>query len=193
MELVDLSLIKPMLMRSLENPEAIKLFINEILLGKIFGMAICTILLILIIHYVYSLIYSLIKNRRNEGKSTKKTNNTPNYLSFNKIFYEKIKNNLWKYSHFFIWALILFLSWLIICILFRLLYIWWTACKFSPEENLVLWMRPYYSLLIFTIASMIIMFCFGHKFVRNLWIFIFILWIFFILMWRFISLWCIWL
>lgn len=92
MELVDLSLIKPMLMRSLENPEAIKTFTYG--LRKIFGMAICFILLILVIHYFYSLIYVLIKNRKFGQKNVKITKYTTNHSSFNKIFCEKIKDSL---------------------------------------------------------------------------------------------------
>lgn len=190
MELVDLSLIKPMLVRSLEDPEAIRLFTYG--LWKIFGIAICFILLILVIHYFYSLICILIKNRKFGQKNVKITKNTTNHSSFNKIFCEKIKYNLWKYRHFFVWLLLYFFSRLIISLVIWLLNIWWPTCNFSMEENYVLSMRPRYSLLIFSIASMLIMFCFGNKFIRNLWIFVFILWVFFILMWRFISLWCVW-
>lgn len=94
MELVDLSLIKPMLMRSLENPEAIKVFINEVVFMEIFGIAIGIIIVTLVIHYIYSLVYSLIKSRKNDKKDTNTINNTPNPFSFNNIFCEKIKNNL---------------------------------------------------------------------------------------------------
>lgn len=188
MELIDLSLIKPMLMRSLENPEAIKEFMN-ILLWKFIGSAIVIVMLTLVIHYIYSLIYSSIKSHKKEKEKEKKDSNPSD---FKELLWKKVKSNLYKYRYFFIWLLLLTLSWLFISLFFRLVDTWWMSCKFSPEENHLLWLRATYSLCIFIIASMFIMFCFGNKFVRNIWIFIFILWILFILMWKFISLWCAW-
>ena len=188
MMLADLSLIKPMLMRSLSNPEAIKEFMN-ILLGKFIGFAIVTIILIIVFHYIYSLIYSSIKTHKN-GKEKKEKDSISS--DFKELLCKKVKNNIYKYRYFFIWLLLLSLSWLFVSLFFRLLDTWWVSCKFSPEENYLLWLRATYSLCIFMIASMFIMFCFGNKFVLNIWIFVFILCIFFILMWKFISLWCIW-
>ena len=187
--LADLSLIKPMLIRSLSNPEAIKLFINYIILGKILATTIWIVIFILTVHYIYSLIYCLIKNRKNE-KMNEKQDRNPSY--FKELLLEKVKNNLYDYRYFFLWLLLLVLSWLFISLLFRLMDTWWISCQFSPEENYLLWLRAIYSLAIFIIASMLIMFCFGNKFVRNTWIFTFIICIIFILMWKFISLWCIW-
>jgi hypothetical protein len=96
--LADLSLIKPMLMRSLSNPEAIKEFMN-ILLGKFIGFAIVTIILIIVFHYIYSLIYSSIKTHKN-GKEKREKDSISS--DFKELLCKKVKNNIYKYRYFFI-------------------------------------------------------------------------------------------
>lgn len=187
MELTNLSLIKPMFMRSLSNPEALKFFINYLIgiMGLIFWIVIC----ILVVHFIYSLIYSIKKSSKKEQEKEQNLNKS----IFKETLLQKIKSNLRNYRYFFIWFLMLFLSRLIISIVYWLIDSWETiSCNFSPEENYLLWVWAIYSLYIFIIASIFIMFCFGNKFVRNLWIFILIICFWFILMGKFISLRCIW-
>ena len=185
MELIDLSPLKPMLMRSLSNPEAIKVFINYHLwlLGS-FG------LLVLWLFIIWSLLYFaylLWKNKEEKSKKKIIKKSVFEYL-------HKVKKPLRKLRYLIIWWILITCAWLLVSSIF---HIYTRAsgvynCSFSPEENKLLGYWAFLSLIIFFIAPLFIMFCFGNKFIRNIWILIYIFWILFIAMGKFISISCVW-
>lgn len=189
MELIDLSPIKPMLMRALANSEAIKTFINFHLwlLGS-FGLLLLHIFIICSLWYIAYLLREH-KVRENKNKQERKTiikNAISEYL-------RKVKRPLRKLRYLIIWFMLIFCAWLFVSMIFYI-YRWsrWYNCSFSPEENQILGYWSFLSLIIFLIAPLFIMFCFGNKFIRNIWILIYIFWIWFIAMWKFISIGCAW-
>ena len=185
MELIDVSPIKPMLIRSLENPEAIKLFINYNLwlLGSFW-------LLVLRIFIRLSLLYFAYLLWKNKGKGSKKD-------IIKKSFFEclkKVKKPLRKMRYIIIWIILIACARLLVSSIFYIynLGLTWYNCTFSPEENRILGYWAFLSLLIFLIAPVFIMFCFGNKFIRNIWILIYIFGVFFIAMGKLISISCAW-
>ena len=190
MELIDLSPIKPMLMRALENPEAIKLFINyHLWLLSSLG------LILLQVFILYSLLYTahlIWKNKVWQNKNKKERKEI-----IKKVFLEyldKIKKPLRKLRYLIIWGILITCARLIVSSIFYIYNIWltWYNCSFSQEENILLGYWAFLSLIIFLIAPVFIMFCFWNKFIRNIWILIYIFWILFIAMWKFISISCVW-
>lgn len=193
MELVDLSLIKPMLMRSLENPGAIKAFVN-IIFWWLMGVPTAIIITAIIISFLYKTIRDTIKEWNDENKEKNEKEKSP---SFWKICFSNLKYYLQKYRYFFIWWILLALCRMIVSLICRSISLRTTWMnipmdRFTPEEIVVLNNRLIYVLLFFIIAPIFIMFSFGNKFVRNMWIFVYILWISFILLWEFIELGYMW-
>ena len=185
MDLIDLSPIKPMLMRSLENPEAIKAFINYHL--WLLGSFELRVFWIFIIWSLLYLAYLLWKNKRENSKKEIIKKSVFEYL-------KKVKKPLRKLRYLIIWGILISCAWLFVSLIFNF-YAWASGvynCSFSPEESLILGYWSFLSLIIFLIAPVFIMFCFGNKFIRNIWILIYIFWIWFIAMWRFISIGCAW-
>jgi hypothetical protein len=95
--------------------------------------------------------------------------------------------------------LLLSLSRMVVSFVFRCISSWWMTTwidihinNFSDEELRLLGTRSLYTLLFFVIAPIFIMFSLWNKFVRNIWIFIYVLWIFFVPLWRFLQLWYSW-
>jgi hypothetical protein len=195
MESIDLSLIKPMLMRSLENPEAIKVFVNNIILWWFMGTPIVIIMTTIIVSFLYKTIHDTIKWWNDKNKEDKKE--VKSSTKFWKICFNNLKYYLQKYRYFFIWWILLALCRMIVSLLYRCISLQMTWVnipmdKFTSKEIMVLNHRIAYVLLFFIIAPIFIMVSFGNKFVRNIWIFIYILWILFILLWDFIQLGYMW-
>ena len=185
MELIDISPIKPMLIRSLENPEAIKVFINYHL--WLLGSFELLVLWIFIIWSLLYFAYLLWKNKEEKSKKNIIKKSVFEYL-------HKVKKPLRKLRYLIIWGILITCAWFLVSSMF---HIYTRAsgvynCSFSPEENLIFGYWSFLSLIIFLIAPIFIMFCFGNKFIRNIWILIYIFWIWFIAMWRFISIGCVW-
>lgn len=190
MELIDLSPIKPMLMRALANPEAIKVFINYHL--WLFGSFVLRFLNVFIICSLWYIAYLLLKSKiwKNKNKKERKKIIKKTFLEY----WHKVKKPLRALRYLIIWGILISCAWLFVSLIFYI-YTQESAvynCPFSPEENLILWYWAFLSLIIFLIAPVFIMFCFGNKFIRNIWILLYIFWIWFISMWRFISIGCAW-
>lgn len=191
MELIDLSLIKPMLIRSLENPEAIKNFINDVIFWWFIGIPICIITIIIILSIIFKTFRDVTKWWDNKEENKIKP-------GFWKSLFNNIKFYIKKYQDFFVWLLLLSLSRAAVSLIFRCISSWMSRWidlhinNFSDEELRLLGTRSLYTLLFFVIAPIFIMFSFWNKFVRNIWIFIYILWIFFVPSWRFLQLWYSW-
>ena len=191
MELIELSLIKPMLLRSLENPEAIKNFINGVIFWWFIGIPICIITTIIILSIIFKTFRDVTKwwDTKEENKAKP---------GFWKSLFNNIKFYIKKYQDFFIWLLLLSLSRMLVSFVFRCISSWMTTWidlhinNFSDEELRLLGARSLYTLFFFVIAPIFIMFSLWNKFVRNIWIFIYILWIFFVPLWRFLQLWYSW-
>lgn len=192
MELIDFSLLKHMLIKSLENPEAIKLFINYNL-GLFVGLE----WFILNIFITLSILYFTYLLRKNISKTSKNKNKTSKKKIFKEAFLEylqKLKRLLRKFRYLIIWAILIHFARLLVSGIFYIYNIGltWYNCPFSQEENTLLGYWAFLSLIIFLIAPVFIMFCFGNKFVRNIWIFIYIFGICFIAMWKLFSISCVW-
>ena len=195
-------------MRSFENPEIIKTFMNWVLkiYTSIMNPIIALIIAIVVISYIISLVVNTkskltgkfnIKNLKEHFKARKKdikerfTEEKVVEISKNRFL--KIKPYLRKCRYLIIWYILLRLAWYFVVLAF-----WYTNSKICLEswtqclewENQLLWLRSLYSLLFFLIAPMFITFCFWNKFVRNIGVLIYILWIIFILLWAFLNLWC---
>lgn len=195
-------------MRSFENPEVIKTFMNWVLkiYTSIMNPIIALIIAIVVISYIISLVVNTkskltgkfnIKNLKEHFKARKKdikerfTEEKVVEISKNRFL--KIKPYLRKCRYLIIWYILLRLAWYFVVLAF-----WYTNSKICLEswtqclewENQLLWLRSLYSLLFFLIAPMFITFCFWNKFVRNIGVLIYILWIIFILLWVFLNLWC---
>lgn len=191
MELIDLSPIKPMLMRSLENPEAIKVFINYNLwlLGS-FELLLLNVFIICSLLYIS---YLLLKSKIWKNKSKKERKNIIKNIFLE--YWHKVKMPLRELRYLIIWWILISFSWILVSAIFYIYNLWWNwwyNCSFSPEENHLLGSWAFLSLIIFLIAPLFIMFCFGNKFIRNIWILIYIFGIIFIAMWKFISIGCAW-
>lgn len=196
-------------MRSFENPEVIKTFMNWVLkiYTSIMNPIIALIIAIVVVSYIISLVVNTkskltgkfnIKNLKEHFKARKKdikerfTEEKVVEISKNRFL--KIKPYLWKCRYLIVWYILLGLAWYFVSLAFWYINskIWleqpWIQC--FEWENKLLWVRSLYSLLFFLIAPMFITFCFWNKFVRNIGVLIYILWIIFILLWAFLNLWC---
>ena len=195
-------------MRSFENPEVIKTFMNWVLkiYTSIMNPIIALIIAIVVISYIISLVVNTkskltgkfnIKNIKEHFKARKKdikerfTEEKVVEISKNRFL--KIKPYLRKCRYLIIWYILLRLAWYFVVLAFlytnsKICLESWTQCL--EWENQLLWLRSLYSLLFFLIAPMFITFCFWNKFVRNIGVLIYILWIIFILLWVFLNLWC---
>jgi len=191
MELIDLSLIKPMLIRSLENPEAIKNFINGVIFWWFIGIPICIITTIIILSIIFKTFRDVTKWWDTKEENKRKP-------GFWKSLFNNIKFYIKKYQDFFVWLILLSLSRMLVSLVFRCISSWMTTWidlhmnNFSDEELRLLGARSLYTLLFFVIAPIFIMFSLWNKFIRNIWIFIYMLWILFVPLWRFLQLWYTW-
>jgi hypothetical protein len=191
MELIDLSLIKPMLIRSLENPEAIKNFINGVIFWWFIGIPICIITTIIILSIIFKTFRDVTKWWDTKEENKRKP-------GFWKSLFNNIKFYIKKYQDFFVWLILLSLSRMFVSLVFRCISSWMTTWidlhmnSFSDEELRLLGARSLYTLLFFVIAPIFIMFSLWNKFIRNIWIFIYMLWILFVPLWRFLQLWYTW-
>ena len=160
MELIDLSPIKPMLMRALANPEAIKVFINYNLwfLGSL-ELQLLSIFIICSMSYIS---YLILKSKvwKNKSKEERKKIIKDIFLEY----WHKVKKTLRKLRYLIIWGILISCSWLLVSMMFYI-YRWtrWYNCSFSPEENQILGYWSFLSLIIFLVAPLFIMFCFGSK------------------------------
>lgn len=196
-------------MRSFENPEVIKIFMNGMV--KLNIMIVCYILrLVFIACVIVYIIYFLaetapkfncklnIKNLkqylRKRRQEIKGTFTKEKIKELSKKRFLKIKPYVWKCRYLIIWQILLQLSWYFVSLCFRFINKvkvipdWNNIC--SEQELSLLWTRSLYTFLFFIIAPMFITFCFWNKFVRNIWILIYILWIIFCFLWLFLDLSC---
>jgi hypothetical protein len=180
-----------MLIRSLENPEAIKNFINGVIFWWFIGIPICIITTIIILSIIFKTFRDVTKwwDTKEENKAKP---------GFWKSLFNNIKFYIKKYKDFFVWLLLLSLSRMLVSLVFRCISSWMTTWidlhmnSFSDEELRLLGARSLYTLLFFVIAPIFIMFSLWNKFIRNIWIFIYMLWILFVPLWRFLQLWYTW-
>lgn len=195
-------------MRSFENPEVIKTFMNWVLkiYTSIMNPIIVLIIAVIVVSYIISLVVNTeskltgkvnIKNLKEHFKVWKKDIKERfteiKVVKISKNRFLKIKPYLRKCRYLIIWYVLLRCAWIFVSLALRLINTKirsqpWTQCL--EWENQLLWLRSLYSLLFFLIAPMFITFCFWNKFVRNIGVLIYILWIMFILLWVFLNLWC---
>ena len=195
-------------MRSWENPEVIKIFMNWVLkiYTSIMNPIIALIIAVIVVSYIISLVVNTeskltgkfnIKNLKEHFKVWKKDIKgrftEVNVVKISKNRFLKIKPYLRKCRYLIIWYVLLRCAWNFVVLALRVINTKirqqpWTQCL--EWENQLLWLRSIYSLLFFLIAPIFITFCFWNKFVRNIGVLIYILWIIFILLWVFLNLWC---
>lgn len=194
-------------MRSFENPEVLSLFVNWILkiYVSIMNPVIYFILCSCIISYIVCLLINTesklngkfnIKNLKQHfvqwRKDIKARFSEGKVVEISKNWFFKAKPYLWKCRYLIIWYVLLKSALYLVTLLFwginklNIIIPWWC----SDIENKLLWRGSLYAFILFLIAPIFITFCFWNKFVRNIWIFIYILWICLVLVWWFLSLWC---
>ena len=199
-------LIKEMFMRSFENTEVIQNFVNWLLsiYVSIVTPIIILLLAILVMSYIISLLINTesklhgkfnIKNLKQHLKrwkqDVKERFTKDKVVEISKNRFSKIKPYAWKCRYFVIGYVLLGLAWYFVSLEF-----WAINSKFKVTtqcvewESHLLWLWSLYSLLFFLIAPIFITFCFWNKFIRNIWILIYILWILFIPLGMFLQLWC---
>ena len=194
-------------MRSFENPEVIKTFMNWVI--WIYIDVTNTILLLILAVCLISFIICLVLNTESTRKITAKLSNfklhfkqrhesvkarftKEKVIEISKKRFLMAKPYLWKCRYLVIWYILLWISRLLVSLIIRLInnsnvkIPWWC----NEVENWLLWIWSLYALILFIIAPMFITYCFENKFVRNIWIFIYILWIFLLFLWWFLALWC---
>ena len=184
-------LIKEMFMRSFENPEVIKQFMNWILkiYVSIMNPVISFIIIVSILSYIVSLLVNTesklngkfnIKNLKQHfvqwRKDVKVRFTEGKVVEISKNRFLKIKPYLWKCRYLVIWYILLGLAWFFVS-----LELWVINSKFKVTtqclewESYLLWLWSLYSLLFFLVAPVFITFCFWNKFIRNIWILIYTL------------------
>ena len=180
----DYSILHDMLINAWKNIKWVQAFCNIMawVYIKIFSY-IAVLLLIIWLISLFILIY-----KRHFPKISKKM--------IKNIFIKRWQINK-KFYRFFryviLWGILLACSRLFISIIFYLLknpaqseinYQW------APEEQpRFLWTIALQALLFFIMAPYFIWLSFGNKFVRNIWILIYIIWISIILLWYLSNLW----
>jgi len=203
-------------MRSFENVDVLREFIE--FLFYIYVAIIVRIIVVIIIISIVSYIIYLIANTKFNIKIWKESKCIKRILRyvkelFNKeniklIFekdnlkdtfknrYLRVKPYLWKCRYLIIWLILFLLSWAFVSFLYWIITMIANKQYFllnrwcTGIEGELLWMGSIYTLILFVIASIFITFSFWNKFVRNIWIFIYILWISLIFLWLFLTLWC---
>lgn len=193
-------------MRSFENPEVLPLFVNWILkiyvsiMNPVIYFILCSCIISYIICFLINTESKLngkfnIKNLKQHfvqwRKDVKARFTEGKVVEISKNWFFKAKPYLWKCRYLIIGYILLMLAWFFVSLEF-----WGINSKFKVTtqcvewESQLLWLWSLYSLLFFLIAPMFITFCFWNKFVRNIWILIYILWILFIPLGMFLQLWC---
>ena len=179
-------IIEDLFIRSIQNPEAIKSLINYYL-DSLNSTIICIVIASFIIWIIYYL-YILLDSIKFKWNKIKKSDCKKSLL----YVFQKAKKLLRKRRYFIIWYILTLTSRTLVSIIFRFWRRIPCECTFSDAENALFGVRAFYSLIIFIIASQFIMFCFWNKFIRNIWIFIYICWIIFITLWKLFNMSCIW-
>lgn len=176
--------------QTLQNPEKVKTFIR--ILDWAFYKLFWPIVLILVSIKIAILIYQVYKKTKwKVNKDTKSEQITP-------ILIKDISQRQKKLNHSLVYLIIgeflqLF-NW-------KLVDFWFSLFSHNnatenigikihnPEINTILTNWSILSFLIFSFAPFFIAFCFGNKFIRNLWILIYVFGILFIGLGYFLNLW----
>ena len=180
----DYSILQDMLINAWKNIKWVKAFWNIVAWAyfEIFSY----IVVLLLIIWLVSLFVLIFKRH------------------FPKMSKEMIKNILierWQinkkiyrfFLYIFLWMILLVCSRLFVSIIFYLLpspASYEISYQGAPEERpRFLWTLAIQALLFFIMAPCFIWFSFGNKFVRNIWILMYIIWISVIFLWYLSHLW----
>ena len=190
-------------MRSWENIDVLREFV-EFLFYIYVAIIVRIIVVIIIISIVSYIIYHIANTKFNIKiwKESKCIKRILDYIKglFNKENFKLIvrKDNLkdtfknrylkakpyfWKSRYLIIWLILFLLSWVFVSFLYWIINMIDSKQYFllnkwcSGLESELLWTWSIYALILFVMASIFITFSFWNKFVRNIWIFIYILWI----------------
>lgn len=194
-------------MRSFENPEVIKTFMNWVI--WIYIKITNTIFWLILLACLISFIICLVINTESTKKITAKLSNFKLHFkqrhenvkarfTKEKVFeiskkrFLTTKPYLRKCRYLVIGYALLWLARILVSLFFWLINQSDISLPqwFSEAEGELLWKWSLYAIVFFIIAPMFITYCFGNKFVRNIWIFIYILWICLLFLWWFLALWC---
>lgn len=175
---IDLSLIPNMLMDVFKNPDSLHVFWT--VLTNMFYRIVFNLLWLFVIIAILYYIYLYYKEYWFKKPDREKL------VFVLKIWLERVKKPFYGLRYFFIWIATMFLSWPFVS---RVFYFVWTAYPdgvniwhLPEQEAYLIGYRAFLSLIIFMLPPYFITFSFGNKFVRNIWIFIYILGIAFILL-----------
>ena len=181
---IDLSLIPSMFADVLKNPESLRIFAN--MLTNIFYKITFNLLWLFIIIAIFYYLYFYYK------RFWFKKSNKKEFISILKVWFKKIKRYLYGLRYFLIGIVTMFLSWVFVSLVFYYIAtsypsdinIWWL----TEQEWALIGYWVFLSLIIFLLPPYFIAFSFGNKFVRNIWILIYILGIAFIFLWALLNL-----
>jgi hypothetical protein len=179
-------MLRSMILKSITNPEAVSIFINQLLAlyASVFWYVfVCSLLIAF-----FNLWYDVFRGKENIK---------PKENSFNDRLLRWLKSAreiLRKILKFpVIWRFLTMIPRMLVSLLFWLIEsVKENGLEFvnqDPKEQFLLWLWSLYSILFFAIAPFFIWFSFGNKFVRNIWILVYILWIAFVLLGQFLELW----
>lgn len=181
---IDLSLIPSMFVDVFKNPVSLRIF-GEMLTDIFYKITfnLLWLFIIVAIFYYFYLYYKKFWFKKSNKKES---------ISVLKIWFEKIKRYLYGLRYFLIGILTMFLSKTFIWWVFYYIAtsypsnisIWWL----TEQENLLMGYWAFLSLIMFLLPPYFIAFSFGNKFVRNIWILIYILGIAFIFLWGLLNL-----
>jgi len=202
-------------MRSFENIEVLRQFIYWLL--WIYNEVMITIFKIILILCMISYIVFLVINTEPNTKIKASLSNFKQHfrqwqesikirftrekvIEISKKRFLYVKSYLWKCRYLVVWYVLVWLARFFVTLGFWLIRnnenLWISILNFNEShlcndaELYLLWVRSLYSLLFFTIAPMFITFSFWNKFVRNIWVFIYILGIAFMFLGFFLNLGC---
>ena len=172
----DYTILRDMIINAWKNLDWVREFIKCLIstYNTIFFDIIIIFTIIRLIWFIYKHI------KRNWFKVTK--------LAIKNTFNEqrqKYKKILRKLRYLLIWFILIESSRLFVSLIFYFIskptnINYETGPEARPR---FLWTLAFQALLFFTVAPYFIWFSFGNKFVRNIWIFVYIIWISIIILW----------
>lgn len=181
-------MITTLFMRSWENPNNLNLFI-DVISSSYWYAFFWTLGIIFLIGAGYY-AYLIIKKVWTSTKKKKLTSNDLKSTAQERLPFAK--KSIWNCRYLAIGAWLQLLSRKLVELLFQLIeqsggFLHTNKEAFSQGELMLLGNRSFYSLIFFIIAPMFITFCFRNKFVRNIWILIYILGIAFFFLGYFLN------
>lgn len=175
--------------QTLQNPEKVKVFIQ--ILNWAFYDLFWSVFWFILIVWVILFIYQVYKKTKSGQK--KQQVNSLEIIKIAGEMVQKSKQLGKSILYLFIGGVLQFFNWKLVSLSFELFSqkkdLDTLGTKINiPEMDLMFANWSILSLFIFSFAPFFIAFCFGNKFIRNIWILIYVLWIAFVALGYFLNL-----